>query len=201
MNTEQEEIWRPVPGSNCVEASNLGRIRQFGRVMEQVRYKGNPYLRVKGCEQWGNTPKDVHRLVALAWLTLPDDADNVKYDINHIDEQKTNNCASNLAYMTEHDHAIMHTKGKPRSAEARANIGKANSKPIQQFTLGEQLIATFQSLTEASCCTGINCGRICQCCKGKLESAGGFVWRYVTESIVLSLSPSVAGKRRTTILC
>lgn len=28
---------------------------------------------------------------------------------------------------------------------------------------------------------GINQGHISQCCKGKLKSAGGFIWKYVGD--------------------
>lgn len=109
INEIEEEIWRPVPGSNCVEASNLGQIRQFGHILEQVQNKGQAYLRVKGIKKRGKLTSDVHRLVALAWLTLPADFGVVRYDVNHIDEDKHNNRADNLNYLTHRDNIIWGT--------------------------------------------------------------------------------------------
>lgn len=200
MSKVEQEIWRAVPGSNCVEASNLGRVRQFGKVLEQVEHKGDPYLWVKCTKKWGKLTRYVHQLVALAWLPLPADFGVVRYEVNHIDEQKQNNRFDNLAYMTKFDHNSLHKKGKPRSVETiekisnslkgkpkssehRANMSKAHNKPVQQLTLDGALVATFPSIREAERQIGIFTGGISKCCKGNKNypHVGGFVWRYVDE--------------------
>ena len=49
---------------------------------------------------------------------------------------------------------------------------------IAQYTLNNELLAVFNSATQASEKTGIHRGNICSCCKGKRSTAGGFKWRY-----------------------
>lgn len=45
----------------------------------------------------------------------------------------------------------------------------------------KRMINIFDSLTEASMKTGINCACICECCKGRQKTAGGYIWRYTDE--------------------
>ena len=56
--------------------------------------------------------------------------------------------------------------------------GKKRSLPILQFTKSGECIKEWPSACEASRQLGIAQQSICQCCKGRLKSAGGFVWRY-----------------------
>ena len=54
--------------------------------------------------------------------------------------------------------------------------GKKCSIPILQFTKSGEFIKEWPSLCEAGRQLGI--ANICHCLKGRLKSAGGFVWRY-----------------------
>jgi hypothetical protein len=49
---------------------------------------------------------------------------------------------------------------------------------IQQLSRTGEIIATFNSMSEASKVTGIGSGNISKCCSFKAKSAGGFMWRY-----------------------
>lgn len=49
---------------------------------------------------------------------------------------------------------------------------------IQQYDLNENLIATFNSLNEASNLTTISKYGISDCCKGKKESYKNYIWKY-----------------------
>ena len=115
----------------------------------------------------------VHRLVAEAFIPNPNNLDTV----NHKDEVKTNNVASNLEWLSRTDNNNYGTRNK-RIAEAQINDPK-KSKPVQMFdkTTGE-LLATFPSQSEASRVTGVAFQNISSCCNGKLKSTGGYVWRY-----------------------
>lgn len=57
-------------------------------------------------------------------------------------------------------------------------IAKKNRKPIEQYSRQGVFIQKWDSSTEASQVTGINQGSISSCCKQKLKSAGGFIWKY-----------------------
>lgn len=75
---------------------------------------------------------------------------------------------------------------KPRSEEARKNMslthkGKSNpknKKPIQQFDLEGNFIRDWDGATDANKELGINLSDITSCCKGKLKTAGKFIWKY-----------------------
>ena len=67
---------------------------------------------------------------------------------------------------------------KRKMSEAHKEKIYANIKPILQFSKNGELIAEYPSLTEASRQTGCYKSHICQCCKGKRKSAGGFIWKY-----------------------
>lgn len=165
------EIWKAVPGGNCVEASNLGRVRQFGKVLEQRSYP-DAYCWVVGIKKWGNLTRNVHRLVCMAFHPNPEG----KSDVNHLNENKHDNRAENLEWATRQENLIWGT--------CPERIAKAHNKPIEQLSSDGQLIATFSSLTEAERLTGISISNICACCKGQRKSAGGFLWRYVDDEVL-----------------
>ena len=66
-------------------------------------------------------------------------------------------------------------KSKKKISDAK--IGKG-TKPILQYTKDGDLIEEWASGIEASRVLAINLSNIIQCCKGKRNYAGGFVWRY-----------------------
>ena len=119
----------------------------------------------------------VHRLVAKAFIPNPQGLETV----NHKDEVKTNNVASNLEWMSQKDNINYGTHNK-RMAEANINHPK-KSKVVQMFdkSTGE-LLGTFPSTHEAERVTGIAQQNISSCCTGKLKSAGGYIWRYLTTT-------------------
>ena len=102
--------------------------------------------------------------------------------------------AAELIFLTHSEHRRLHTKGVPRgpmsedhkkaisdglkghsvSEEHRAKL----SKKILQFTKSGEFIREWPSLSEASRQLKINCSSIWRCCRGKLKSAGGYVWKY-----------------------
>ena len=49
---------------------------------------------------------------------------------------------------------------------------------ILQFSKNGELIAEYSSITEASRQTGFYQSNICECCKGKRKSTGGYIWKY-----------------------
>lgn len=99
------EIWKDINDFPNYEISNFGRVRSkthfdsIGRKKEGQYLrpgfdgKGN-YLHVNLYKNGRSFSKNVHRLVANAFLENP----NSYSEVNHIDEDKTNNTASNLEW-------------------------------------------------------------------------------------------------------
>ena len=69
--------------------------------------------------------------------------------------------------------------GKHHSEESKEKIRKNNpSKPVLQFSKDGEFISEYPSTQEAERQTGCNHSSICECCKGKRKSCGGFIWQY-----------------------
>lgn len=75
--------------------------------------------------------------------------------------------------------------GKHHSENAKKKmresaIGRKSSrrKVVLQFDKNNNFISEYESLTDASKRTKCSIADICSCCKGRLKSAGGFIWRY-----------------------
>ena len=94
-----------------------------------------------------------------------------------------------LIFMTLTEHIKLHRKHplkNTREKMSKARIGKRHSedtkmkmsKPIIQYTKEGKFIKEWIGTSEASRVLGIDRRNITRCCKGKLKSAGGFVWSY-----------------------
>ena len=99
-----EEIWKPIEYEGY-EISNLGRIKSYkidkvnGRIMKPTKCtKGYLQLDLSldGRKREHRVHLAVHRLVAKAFIPNP----NNFPEVNHIDEDKTNNCVDNLEWCT-----------------------------------------------------------------------------------------------------
>lgn len=116
-----EEKWLWVDGyEGLYMVSDQGRVMSVprktgrnswpGRTMRQG--KGNSgYLHVCLCVKSKAKTREVHRLVAEAFLERP----HGKTEVNHIDGNKTNNAASNLEWVTRSEnvlHAYQHIERK-----------------------------------------------------------------------------------------
>lgn len=51
-------------------------------------------------------------------------------------------------------------------------------RPVKQFSLDMRHIQTFESLTQAQQHTGIELHNISECCRGKTNTAGAYIWQY-----------------------
>ena len=72
-----------------------------------------------------------------------------------------------------------HMFGKHLSEETKRKISESMGvNGIIQYSKDGKFIAEYPSIMEASRQTGCHCQSICACCKGRLKSAGGFIWKY-----------------------
>ena len=69
-------------------------------------------------------------------------------------------------------------KKRYENPEERKKCGIKLRKKVGQYDLENNIIQEFESLREASRQLNIDCGSISKCCRGKIKSAGGYIWKY-----------------------
>ena len=173
------EIWKDIVGyEGLYQVSNLGNVKSLNyrrtgkeRILKPVN-NGCGYLQVNLCKNWNRRLFRIHRLVANAFLENPDN----KSDVNHKDEDKTNNCVDNLEWMTRKENNNFGTRNE-RSSKSRINY-KEMSKSVLQFTKNGEFIKEWSSMHQIERDLGFSSGNIAKCCTGKLKTAYGYTWKF-----------------------
>lgn len=109
----------------------------------------------------------IHRLVAMAFLP---NTDNL-IEINHKDEDKTNNNVSNLEWC-ERKYNVNYGTGIQRRTDKQSKI-------VYQYTMNGEFIREWRSAAEVKRQLGYAPSNICKCCNGKLKAAYGYIWSYI----------------------
>lgn len=156
-----------------------------GRIWSYARNKWlKPYLRTDGYFQIilrdnDNNVKNyqVHRVVyeACSQAPIPEDL-----QVNHINEDKSDNRFSNLNLMTRQENLNWGTRTE-RVRKSLTNNPKM-SKQVEQYDKDGNLIQVWSSASEVHRQLGYLQCHISECCTGKLKTYKGFVWRYTTEN-------------------
>lgn len=188
--TEGKEVWKPIPGfAKRFECSTLGRIKtnSFNKTkilepdVEKFRTR-NAYLTVFITDDIGKQrTMKVHRLVALTWLSNPENLP----EVNHKDKDIYNNRLSNLEWCSRQEnqqHAVQHALNM-----------NGNPRPIYQMDMAGNILNHWDSAREASQSLKIHDGDIAKVCGGKRNHAGGFKWKYVEENIAETDKKEIPG--------
>lgn len=110
------EVWKPIPGEEHYEVSNLGRVKSLRRNLILRPYAANTYRKVR----LSNRREYVHRLVAEAFLGgIPKGM-----EVNHIDFDKTNNRLENLEIVTRSQNIRHSVKAFSRPRNRKTNTGE-----------------------------------------------------------------------------
>lgn len=170
-----DEIWRDIKGyEGLYQISNKGRVWSVKRQIYMKQNIVNSYYQLSlVCKNGKQKSEKVHRLVALTFLGEPPEGKTV---VNHKDENKLNNCVENLEWC---DSTYNNNYGGRKEKCSKAMINNAKkSKPIHQYDLQGNLIATYPSGAEVERVLGYSRSNIYKCAKGTYLTAYGYVWRY-----------------------
>ena len=154
-----KEIWKEILGyEGLYEVSNLGRVRNMrtGRILKPGPDKDG-YLLVGLYKSGVRTTNKIHRLVGQAFLPNPQNLPQ----INHKDEDETNNAVSNLEW-----------------CDNKYNNNYSHAKPILQYDKTGNFIREWPSARKIEEETGIYNPNISKCCLGKLKTSGGYIWKF-----------------------
>jgi len=164
------EIWKDIPGyEGHYQISNKGNVRSFVNRLKSkpcIIRKPVPdrrgYLTVMLWKNNHNRCLKIHRLVAEVFLDNPMNLPQV----NHKDEDKTNNNVENLEWC---DNQYNNTY---------RDIHKRKAIPVIQYDLDGNEIARYYGLFEAERQTGILHCEISKVAKHKRKTAGGYKWEF-----------------------
>ena len=176
-----EEIWKDIPGwEGFYAASNYGRIKSLDRTVDRsngtsamlngkilkLRLNHNGYYDV--C--LGRNRYRVNRLVWKAFNgTIPEGM-----QVNHINEIRTDNAIWNLSLASPKENSNWGT----RNEKLKGYDTKRERKWVIKLNTNNEILHFYPSLREAERSTGISNAHISECCRGKIKTAGGYIWKY-----------------------
>jgi hypothetical protein len=174
------EIWKDVVGYEGIyQVSNLGRIKSIDRlvwhssnksysklkgVILKLDKKNKLYEQIHLCKNRKSKNFLVHRIVAQAFI--PNTFN--KSQVNHIDENKFNNKASNLEWVTQSENINHGNRNKI--------VSEKNSKKVKRIDKNNN-IKIYDSATQAEL-DGFSRFCISMCCKNKIKSHKGYKWEF-----------------------
>ena len=166
----KEEIWCPIKGfEGLYEVSDKGRVKslKYGkeRMLMQVRDSGG-YLVVNLYKNSEKKMYYVHRLVSQAFIPNQ----NNLPEVNHKDENKTNNYVQNLEWCTDKYNTNYGTRNQ--------RVSDKLSKPVLQYEKSGAFVREWKSMQDVQ--RNLNYGQcnISRCCNGILKTAYGYIWKF-----------------------
>lgn len=167
-----EEIWVDVKDfEGYYQVSNLGRVKRLAgsprckedRILKQGSQKTG-YLFVNLSKNGKYTIKRVHRLVMENFCPV-ENMENLQ--VNHLDEDRTNNRLDNLQWCTCQENLNYKNRAK--------KYGMSRGKKVLCVETGIDYYCT----REAERQTGIAHTHISDAARNNKHTAGGYHWKYI----------------------
>ena len=163
------EEWKGIDGFGGYYVSNMGRVKSYrqsksGIILKQRLSKKGYCLVTMSDDNSKKHSVQVHRLVLKTFNPI-EDMD--KLEVNHKDENKTNNNLSNLEWTT-HLENVRYGTGIKRAIEPQ----KMKIRCVENGVI-------YNSMKEASDSLHVSYGNISSCCSGRLKSVNGFTFEVV----------------------
>ena len=179
------ETWKEIPGlPGYYQVSDQGRVATLKHGFRVYRPEKTKTGYYQVCIE--RKRYKIHRLVALAFVPNPDGLPQV----NHKNENKADNRVENLEWCTQQ----YNNTYNGRHTKCAEKIKKSNTirsgKPINQFTLDGEFVASYPSAWEASRQTGFTKQGIMIACHGGQMRKNkwvntlqykGYIWKYANN--------------------
>lgn len=199
---KNEEIWKDIEGyEGLYQVSNLGRVKSLNRKVkfspgEKQEYyqrkperylspnkKENGYFEHSLYKEGKRKHMYAHRLVALHFIPNPDDLPQV----NHKDENKSNNRVSNLEWITAQENSIYGSKidrqvknTDYKKMVANNDYEERSKKYFNKKIIGEKgnMRIVFYSVTFASKFINCSVSQISSVLVGRKNTCRGWTFSY-----------------------
>ena len=164
---KEKEIWKVIKWAPMYSISNLGRLKSFhkdkvnGKIRKVSPRKDEYYRLTLTLEDGTKKITSLHQLVAEAFVPNPEN----KPQVNHIDEDKSNNRWDNLEWVTP--------KENNNHGSHNEKIGRSLGKKVRCIETGEIYYSTGDVYRK----TGVS--HVGEVCNGHRKHAKGFHWEWV----------------------
>lgn len=181
----KNEIWKDVAGyEGLYQVSNLGRVKSLKyrkkneeRVLARYQRKEKDYIRVQLWHGGKLKFAQVHRIEYEAFYgPIPEGM-----EVNHINEDKTDNRLENLNLMTRKENANWGTAIERNSAKRKnTKAFRRSARPVLQFNLDGSFIQEWPSQKEIERQLGFAQRNISAACRqlAHHNTAYNYVWRF-----------------------
>ena len=166
-----KQVWRDIKGyEGLYQISNTGKVRSLNyrgikgkkKVLKGSKDRDGYHLIILSKNNKQKTFK-IHRLVAETFILNPNNFPCV----NHIDENKINNCVWNLEWCNFKYNLEYSGNNKKGTQSSRKKILCIETKKI------------YNSITEASKDMNCDISNISKCLNGKTKTACGYHWKFI----------------------
>lgn len=155
--------------TDIIEVSTEGVVYHIKKktIIKVHYHKGTvyPFVRLRKKDYY------IHRLILSTFCPVSD-----TYECcNHKDENKRNSVLSNLEWCCRYYNNTYNNKMSRTSTKGMYNH---NTTPVYQFSLNGEYITKWAGVMEVERQTKINHSHIYDCCNGKRNKAGGYLWSF-----------------------
>ena len=171
------EIWKDVAGyDGLYQVSSFGNVKNIktGRILRPCVHRTG-YISAMLYKNGKPKRHNIHRLVAIAFI----ENEHNYPCVNHIDENKANNCIENLEWCTA-DYNMKHGTMSDRLSKNRGHDSRRAGRKVVQMDTRGRVIKVWASISQASKETGTAKTSIQECCNGIHKTANQYIWTYTT---------------------